>query len=52
MTHPADKALKGIEDNFHDAVKALLELMDKHGADTLKLAMEEALEIHTAEQEE
>ena len=52
MTHPADEALNKIEDNFHEAVKALLELMDKHGAETLKIAMEEAAEIHAAEQEE
>jgi hypothetical protein len=52
MTHPANEALKGIEDNFHTAVKALLKLIDKHGADTLQLAMEEALEIHAAEQED
>lgn len=52
MTHPADEALKGIEDNFHTAVEALLLLLDKHGADTLRLAMEEAIEIHAAEQED
>jgi len=50
--HEADKALSDIEDNFRTAVEALLLLLDKHGADTLVLAMEEALEIHAAEQED
>jgi len=51
-THPADESLKQIEDNYFAAVAAILNLMEKHGAATIEIAMEDAIRVWNDEHEE
>jgi H2-forming N5,N10-methylenetetrahydromethanopterin dehydrogenase-like enzyme len=49
--HEADRLLAEIEDQIFELTQTMLSLLDKHGIEATRAALEEAIEIKKAEME-